>query len=88
MLLHGEVLLRAGEREAVDAWVAAHGTDAGARVANLGRLRALAGTGEVDIVCAHDPDEFDRCCARYQGDGGGTSGPGGPGAWPSPTTPA
>ena len=38
-------------------------TDAAARVANQARLRALAHAGEVEVVCAHDAQEFDRCCA-------------------------
>jgi serine/threonine-protein kinase PknK len=53
VLLHGEVLLRAGEREAVDAWVAAHGADAGARVVGLRAAfdrGALPTDAEVDAV--------------------------------------
>ncbi|WP_245745878.1 MBL fold metallo-hydrolase [Nocardia altamirensis] len=30
------------------------------RLHNVERLRELATTGEVDIFCAHDPDDFDR----------------------------
>lgn len=41
--------------------------DRTARLENLDRLRKLAVVGEVDMVCAHDPVDFDRCCAAQTG---------------------